>query len=86
MSSIHKELTELAIKMGAPVVGHNVSEQIRAINVHLGGTSHGANISERIDELTKVWSAGGNSGISMGIILGHGTADSVIDKVIAEEE
>lgn len=58
MSSIHKELTELAIKMGAPVVGHNVSEQIRAINVHLGGTSHGANISERIDELTKVWSSG----------------------------
>jgi hypothetical protein len=65
MSSIHKELTELAIKMGAPVVGHNVSEQIRAINVHLGGTSHGANISERIDELTKVWSSGSDTaGIS----------------------
>ena len=71
MSSIHKELTELAIKMGAPVVGHNVSEQIRAINVHLGGTSHGANISERIDELTKVWSSGSvTAGISTLVTVG----------------
>jgi hypothetical protein len=71
MSSIHKELTELAIKMGAPVVGHNVSEQIRAINVHLGGTSHGANISERIDEFTKVWSSGSvTAGISALVTVG----------------
>lgn len=78
MSSIHKELTELAIKMGAPVVGHNVSEQIRAINVHLGGTSHGANISERIDELTKVWSSGSVGSVTAGIasIAAVGTSES----------
>ena len=59
MSSIHKELEQLAESIGAPVVGKNASEQIRAITVHLGGTSHGANISDRIEELKKVWSTGG---------------------------
>lgn len=60
MSSIKKELNDLAIKIGAPVVGENISEQIRAINTHLGGSSNGANISERIDELTKVFNSGGS--------------------------
>lgn len=59
MSSIRKELNELAFKIGAPVVGENISEQIAAINKYLGGTSHGANIAERIRNMAPVF---GNAG------------------------
>lgn len=51
MSQILKDLNKLAAKMGAPVVGRNISEQVRAISTYYDGTSHGANIAERINEV-----------------------------------
>lgn len=51
MSQILKDLNKLAAKMGAPVVGRNISEQVRAISTYYEGTSHGANIAERINEV-----------------------------------
>lgn len=85
MSSIRKELNELAIKMGAPVVGENISEQIRAINVHLGGSSHGANIGQRIDEFSKVVNSN-NSGSNVGPFRYrfYGVNESRIDELIKE--
>lgn len=51
MSQILKDLNKLAEKMGAPIVGRNISEQVRAISTYYDGTSHGANIAERINEV-----------------------------------
>lgn len=51
MSQILKDLNKLAAKMGAPVVGRNISEQVRAISTYYEGTTHGANIAERINEV-----------------------------------
>lgn len=51
MSQILRDLNKLAEKMGAPIVGRNISEQVRAISTYYDGTSHGANIAERINEV-----------------------------------
>lgn len=51
MSQILRDLNKLAAKIGAPVVGTNISEQVRALSTFWEGTSHGANIAERINEL-----------------------------------
>ena len=51
MSQILRDLNKLAKKVGAPVVGTNISEQVRALSTFWEGTSHGANIAERINEL-----------------------------------
>lgn len=59
MSQILRDLNKLAEKMGAPVVGQNISEQVRAISTFYEGTSHGANISERVNELRKAYNASG---------------------------
>jgi hypothetical protein len=59
MSQILKDLNKLAEKMGAPVVGQNISEQVRAISTFYGGTSHGANINERINEVRQAYHGGG---------------------------
>lgn len=59
MSQILKDLNKLAVKMGAPVVGQNISEQLRAISTFYEGTSHGANISERVNEIRSAYHAGG---------------------------
>lgn len=53
MSQILKDLNKLAAKMGAPVVGRNISEQVRAISTYYDGTSHGANIADRINEVAR---------------------------------
>ena len=50
MSQILRDLNKLAKKVGAPVVGQNISEQIRALNTFWEASSHGANIAERINE------------------------------------
>lgn len=55
MSQILKDLNKLAEKMGAPVVGQNISEQVRAISTFYGGTTHGANINERINEVRQAY-------------------------------
>lgn len=55
MSQILRDLNKLAEKMGAPVVGQNISEQVRAISTFYGGTSHGANINERINEVRQAY-------------------------------
>lgn len=34
MSQILKDLNKLAAKMGAPIVGRNISEQVRAISTY----------------------------------------------------
>ena len=59
MSQILRDLNKLAEKMGAPVVGQNISEQVRAISTFYGGTSHGANINERINEVRQAYHAEG---------------------------
>lgn len=59
MSQILRDLNKLAEKMGAPVVGQNISEQVRAISTFYGGTTHGANINERINEVRKAYHGGG---------------------------
>lgn len=51
MSQILRDLNKLAAKVGAPVVGKNISEQVRALSTFWDGTSHGANIAERVNEL-----------------------------------
>ena len=51
MSQILRDLNKFAASVGAPVVGQNISEQVRALSVFFGSTSHGANIAERINEL-----------------------------------
>lgn len=58
MSQILKDLNKLAAKMGAPVVGRNISEQVRAISTYYEGTTHGANIAERINEVRHAWHEG----------------------------
>lgn len=55
MSQILRDLNKLAEKMGAPVVGQNISEQVRAISTFYGGTTHGANINERINEVRQAY-------------------------------
>lgn len=60
MSQILRDLNKLAEKMGAPVVGQNISEQVRAISTFYGGTSHGANINERINEVRQAYHGGGS--------------------------
>lgn len=55
MSQILRDLNKLAEKIGAPVVGQNISEQVRAISTFYGGTSHGANINERINEVRQAY-------------------------------
>lgn len=59
MSQILRDLNKLAEKMGAPVVGQNISEQVRAISTFYGGTTHGANINERINEVRQAYHGGG---------------------------
>jgi hypothetical protein len=69
MSQILRDLNKLAEKMGAPVVGQNISEQVRAISTFYGGTSHGANINERINEVRQAYhetSGGGAVDFSLG--------------------
>lgn len=63
MSQILKDLNKLAEKIGAPIVGRNISEQVRAISTFYEGTSHGANIAERINEIRhgKIGSYAGNN-------------------------
>lgn len=61
MSQILKDLNKLAAKMGAPVVGRNISEQVRSISTYYEGTSHGANIAERINEVAHSNIGGGSS-------------------------
>lgn len=58
MSQILKDLNKLAAKMGAPIVGRNISEQVRAISTYYEGTTHGANIAERINEVRHAWHEG----------------------------
>ena len=64
MSQILRDLNKLAADIGAPVVGRNISEQVRALSTYFEGTSHGANIAERINELRKTGldGAGGGGG------------------------
>lgn len=62
MSQILRDLNKLADSVGAPVVGQNISEQVRALSTFFGGTSHGANIAERVNELRH---AGLGSGVSV---------------------
>lgn len=61
MSQILKDLNKLAEKMGAPVVGRNISEQVRAISTFYEGTTHGANIAERINEVRHAYHTSGSS-------------------------
>lgn len=61
MSQILKDLNKLAAKMGAPIVGRNISEQVRAISTYYEGTSHGANIAERINEVAHSNIGGGSA-------------------------
>ena len=65
MSQILRDLNKLAEKMGAPVVGQNISEQVRAISTFYGGTSHGANINERINEVRQAYHGGGSEPVLM---------------------
>lgn len=67
MSQILKDLNKLAEKMGAPVVGQNISEQVRAISTFYGGTTHGANINERISEVRQAYHGGGESTKNIGV-------------------
>ena len=57
--SIHKQVLELAKKIGAPAVGSNVEETMKSINSYLDGTTHGANIADTVEEFKKVYSGGG---------------------------
>lgn len=57
--SIHKQVLELAKKIGAPAVGSNVEETMKSINSYLDGTTHGANIADTVAEFKKVYSGGG---------------------------
>lgn len=57
--SIHKQVLELAKKIGAPAVGSNVEETMKSINSYLDGTTHGANIADTVNEFKKVYSGGG---------------------------
>ena len=78
--SIHKQVLELAKKIGAPAVGSNVQETMKSINAYLDGTTHGANISDTVDEFKKVYSGGGGGEIK----LEEKTADpSTSQQVIA---
>lgn len=63
--SIHKQVLELAKKIGAPAVGSNVQETMKSINAYLDGTTHGANISDTVDEFKKVYSGGGGGEIKL---------------------
>ena len=67
MSQILRDLNKLAEKMGAPVVGQNISEQVRAISTFYGGTSHGANINERISEVRQAYHGGETSTTNIGV-------------------
>lgn len=67
MSQILKDLNKLAEKMGAPVVGQNISEQVRAISTFYGGTSHGANINERINEVRQAYHTEGGETTNIGV-------------------
>lgn len=63
--SIHKQVLELAKKIGAPAVGSNVQETMKSINAYLDGTTHGANISDTVDEFKKVYSGGGGGEVKL---------------------
>lgn len=77
MSQILRDLNKLAEKMGAPVVGQNISEQVRAISTFYGGTSHGANINERINEVRQAYHGDGDFTI---FELVDGIAKSLTDE------
>lgn len=63
--SIHKQVLELAKKIGAPAVGSNVQETMKSINAYLDGTTHGANISDTVNEFKKVYSGGGGGEVKL---------------------
>lgn len=73
MSQILRDLNKLAAKVGAPVVGKNISEQVRALSTFWDGTSHGANIAERVNELAHSH-------------IGEGGTGTLIEKTITSND
>lgn len=85
MSQILRDLNKLAETLGAPVIGQNISEQVRALSTHFGSTSHGANIAERINEL-RHGSFGGSSIDHSVRLKVNDIPVSIDDGVIIQEE
>lgn len=86
MSQILRDLNKLAEKMGAPVVGQNISEQVRAISTFYGGTSHGANINERINEVRQAYHTEDGGTTNIGIAALSANALTVDMQVCEMEE